>query len=163
MNETERTEISARSARSAHRAGAARRGFTLVEIMVVVVIIGLLAALVGPRLIGQGDMAKVTAARAQIKNFEQALELYHLNNGFFPTTEQGLQALIEKPIMQPEPKNYQKGGYLNAKALPKDPWGNEYAYLCPGQEGEYDIISYGADGREGGEDTNKDISNWDVN
>ena len=160
MNETERT---AYRARRAHPAKTARRGFTLVEIMVVVVIIGLLAALVGPRLIGQSETAKITAARTQIKNFEQSLELFHLNNGFFPTTDQGLMALIEKPTMQPEPKNYQKGGYLNAKALPKDPWGNEYVYLCPGQQGDYDIISYGADGREGGEDSNKDISNWDVN
>ena len=160
MNETERTAF---SARSAHPARVARRGFTLVEIMVVVVIIGLLAALVGPRLIGQSDAAKRTAARTQIKQFEQSLELFHLNNGFFPTTDQGLQALIEKPTMQPEPKNYQKGGYLNAKALPKDPWGNDYVYLCPGKDGDYDIVSYGADGREGGEETNKDITNWDVN
>lgn len=137
-----------------------RAGFTLVEIMVVVVIIGLLAALVGPRLIGQSDTAKITATKAQIKNIEQALELYHLNNGFFPTTDQGLIALIEKPTMHPEPKNYQRGGYLNSKSVPKDAWGNDFVYMCPGEEGDYDIVSLGADGREGGEGVNSDFSNW---
>lgn len=139
---------------------ARRAGFTLVEIMVVVVIIGLLAALVGPRLIGQSDAAKVTTTKTQIKQLEQALELFHLNNGFFPTTDQGLQALITKPTIPPEPKNYQKGGYLNAKSLPKDAWGNDFIYMCPGEQGDYDILSFGADGREGGEDAQSDISNW---
>jgi general secretion pathway protein G len=138
-----------------------RRGFTLVEIMVVVVIIGLLAALVAPRLIGQSEAAKITTTRAQIKNIQQSLELFHLNNGFFPTTDQGLASLIEKPTIPPEPKNYQRGGYLNAKSVPKDPWGSDYIYFCPGDNGDYDIISYGADGREGGEGGNADITNWD--
>jgi general secretion pathway protein G len=137
------------------------RGFTLVEIMVVVVIIGLLAALIGPRLVGQSEAAKITATRTQIKNFEQALELFHLNNGFFPTTDQGLAALISKPTMQPEPKNYQSGGYLKARSVPRDPWGNDYLYICPGSDGDYDIISFGSDGREGGEGGAADISNWD--
>ena len=128
--------------------------------MVVVLIIGLLAALVGPRLIGQSTQAKITTTKTQISNFAQALELFHLNNGFFPTTAQGLAALIEKPTTPPEPKNYQKGGYLNAKTLPKDPWGNDYIYISPGQHGDYDIISYGADGREGGADESADITNW---
>jgi general secretion pathway protein G len=136
-------------------------GFTLVEIMVVVVIIGLLAALIGPRLVGQSEVAKITATKTQIKNFEQSLELYHLNNGFFPTTNQGLDALIAKPTMPPEPKNYQSGGYLRARAVPKDPWGNDYIYICPGENGDYDIISFGSDGREGGQDGAADISNWD--
>ena len=138
-----------------------RSGFTLVEIMVVVVIIGMLAALVGPRLMGQSDEARITTTRTQIKNIEQALELFHLNNGFFPTTDQGLIALIQKPTMPPEPRNYPNGGYLNAKSVPKDAWGNDFIYLCPGDEGDYDVVSYGKDGREGGEGVNADISNWD--
>ncbi|MDR3280036.1 MAG: type II secretion system major pseudopilin GspG [Synergistaceae bacterium] len=137
-----------------------KAGFTLVEIMVVVVIIGLLAALIGPRLIGQSEAAKVTAARAQIKNLQQSLELFHLNNGFFPTTEQGLSSLVVKPTMPPEPKNYQRGGYLNSKTVPRDPWGNDYLYICPGEDGDYDIISFGADGREGGGEGAADITNW---
>lgn len=138
-----------------------RTGFTLVEIMVVVVIIGLLAAVVGPRLMGQSDEARVTSTRVQIQNIVQALELFHLHNGFFPTTNQGLQALIEKPTMPPEPRNYPKGGYLNAKSLPKDAWGNDFHYLCPGERGEFDVISYGRDGREGGTELDADITNWD--
>jgi general secretion pathway protein G len=137
------------------------RGFTLVEIMVVVVIIGLLAALIGPRLVGQSEAAKITATKTQIKNFEQALELFHLNNGFFPTTDQGLAALISKPTTQPEPRNYQSGGYLKGRSVPRDPWGNDYLYICPGSDGDYDIISFGSDGREGGEGGAADISNWD--
>jgi general secretion pathway protein G len=129
--------------------------------MVVVVIIGLLAALVGPRVIGQSEAAKVTAAKTQIKSFEQALELFHLNNGFFPTTAQGLRALVEKPAIRPEPMNYQKGGYINARSVPKDQWGNDFIYICPGENGDYDIISLGADGREGGTDAAADITNRD--
>jgi general secretion pathway protein G len=129
--------------------------------MVVVVIIGMLAALIGPRLIGQSEAAKVSVARTQIKNFQQSLELFHLNNGFFPTTEQGLSALVSKPVLPPEPKNYQRGGYLNSRTVPKDPWGGDYIYICPGETGEYDIISYGSDGREGGSETAADITGWD--
>ena len=138
-----------------------KRGFTLVEIMVVVVIIGMLAALIGPRLMGQTDTAKITSARTQIKNFEQALELFYLNNGFFPTTEQGLTALISKPTMAPEPKNYQAGGYLRAKSVPKDPWGNDYIYLSPGDNSEYDIISLGPVGGSSGQGGTERITNWD--
>ncbi|MDR1885151.1 MAG: type II secretion system major pseudopilin GspG [Synergistaceae bacterium] len=139
--------------------GGKHGGFTLVEIMVVVVIIGMLAAIIGPRLIGQSEQAKVTATKTQITKIEQSLELFHLNNGFFPTTQQGLKALIEKPTTPPEPRNYQRGGYLNSRTLPKDAWGNEYIYVCPGERGDYDIISLGADGKEGGEDNNADITN----
>ncbi len=148
--------------RSLQKIGTGRHsGFTLVEIMVVVVIIGMLAALVGPRLIGQSDEARVQTTRVQIKNLEQTLELFHLNNGFFPTTDQGLIALIEEPTIPPIPRNYRDGGYLNAKSVPKDAWDNDFIYLCPGDEGDYDIISYGRDGREGGEGMDADISNWD--
>jgi general secretion pathway protein G len=129
--------------------------------MVVVVIIGMLAGLIGANVFRQSEAAKVTAAKVQIKNFDQALQLFHLNNGFFPITEQGLRALVEKPTIRPEPMNYQKGGYLTAKSVPKDPWGNDFIYICPGEIGEYDIISLGADGREGGTDTAADITNWD--
>lgn len=130
--------------------------------MVVVVIIGMLAALVGPRVMGQSDEARVTATKTQIASIAQAVQLYQLqNSGMLPTTNQGLQALIEKPTMPPVPKNYATGGYLNAKTLPKDAWGNDFVYLCPGEKGEYDIISYGRDGREGGEGLDADITNWD--
>lgn len=136
-------------------------GFTLVEIMVVVVIIGMLAGLVGPRLMGQSDEARVTSTRVQIKNIEQALQLYQLHNGFFPSTSQGLEALIKAPTMPPVPKNFQQGGYLNARSVPKDAWGRDFMYNCPGELGEYDIISYGRDGREGGTGVDADITNWD--
>lgn len=139
----------------------AHAGFTLIEIMVVVVIIGMLAALVGPRVMGQSDEARVTSTRTQIASIVQAVQLYQLQNGVPPTTNQGLQALIEKPTMPPVPRNYPNGGYLNSKTLPKDAWGNDFIYLCPGERGEYDIISYGRDGREGGEGLDADITNWD--
>ena len=138
-----------------------KRGFTLVEIMVVVVIIGLISALVGPRLVGQSESARITTTRTQISNFEQALQLFHLNNGFFPTTEQGLNALISKPNMPPEPKNYQAGGYLKARSVPKDPWGNDYIYLSPGDKSEFDIISYGPAGRGGRGEEASIITNLD--
>lgn len=137
-----------------------RRGFTLVEIMVVVVIIGLLAALIGPRVIGQSESARAEATRVQISQLTQALELYHLDNGFFPTTDQGLQALIEAATSEPEPKNFANGGYLQKKQLPRDGWDNEFLYICPGENGDFDIISYGSDGREGGEDFAADIGSW---
>jgi general secretion pathway protein G len=136
-----------------------RSGFTLVEIMVVVVIIGLLATVVAINVSRQSDEARVTTTRVSITSLENALELYHLNNGFYPTTEQGLKALLEKPTTTPEPNNYPKGGYI--KKAPKDAWKRDCVYRCPGTKGEYDIISYGGDGVEGGEGANADISNWD--
>lgn len=136
-----------------------RRGFTLIEIMVVVVIIGMLAALVGPRLIGQSDEARRKTTAAQIAQIEQALGLYNLDNGYYPTTSQGLEALVSPPSTPPEPINYKKGGYM--KKLPKDAWGREFIYNCPGEHGDFDIISYGADGQEGGEGAAADINNWD--
>ncbi len=136
-----------------------RQGFTLVEIMVVVIILGLLAALVVPRVLGQGEEARRTAAQVQLKEIEQALDLFHLDNGFFPTTDQGISALVEKPRSGPEPRKYRSGGYL--KKIPTDPWGRPYLYRCPGEHGDYDILSAGPDGKEGGTGKDADINNWE--
>src|SRR5512139_1806714 len=136
-----------------------RAGFTLIEIMVVIVILGLLAALVVPKLIGRTEEAKKTQARVQIRNVEQALELFKLDNGFFPATDQGLEALVRMPEAGRTPNNYRRGGYLDR--LPKDPWGNAYIYVSPGSHGDYDISSYGADGTPGGEGEDGDINSWD--
>jgi general secretion pathway protein G len=136
-------------------------GFTLIELMVVLVIIGILAALVAPRLITRADDARVTEARIQIKNFETALKIFKADNGFYPTTEQGLSALVVPPVTGQIPENYRPGGYLARKNLPSDPWGNPYIYISPGELGDYDIVSYGADGLPDGEKYNADISNWD--
>ena len=136
-------------------------GFTLMEILVVMVIIGILAALVAPRLISKTDSARVTEAEIQIKNLETALKLFRMDNGFYPSTEQGLSALIEPPEIGQIPDNFRPGGYLDKKSVSPDPWRNEYIYISPGAQGDYDIISYGADGLPGGEKHNADISNWD--
>ncbi len=138
------------------------RGFTLIEIMVVIVILALLAALVGPKIIGRSDDAKIADAKVQIRNIETALQLYKLDNSVFPTTEQGMQALVSKPTVGVIPKNYKAEGYLENKQLPKDPWGNEYIYLSPGEHGDYDLCSYGADGAKGGEGKAADICNWNM-
>ena len=139
-----------------------RKGFTLIEIMVVIVILALLAALVGPKLMGRTDEAKVTDTRVQIKNIETALKLYKLDTGNYPATEQGLDALIVKPTVGVIPKGYKDGGYLESKKVPKDPWGNDYLYVSPGEHGDYDLFSYGADGAKGGEGKNGDITSWDT-
>ena len=131
------------------------RGFTLIEIMVVVIIIGLLAALVGPRLFGKVSMAKQKAAKAQIELFGTALDTFRLDVGRYPTTEEGLKALREKPAGA---ENWQ-GPYL-PKEIPVDPWNKLYVYKSPGEHGEYDLISYGLDGAEGGEGENQDIVSW---
>ncbi len=136
-----------------------RAGFTLIEIMVVIVILGLLAALVVPKLVGRTEEAKKTQARVQIKSLQQALELFKLDNGFYPATDQGLDALVRQPEGGRVPKNYRKGGYI--ERVPKDPWGNPYVYVSPGQRGDYDISSYGADGVQGGEGEDADINSWD--
>jgi len=138
---------------------SSRAGFTLLEIMVVIVILGLLAALVVPKLIGRTEEAKQTQTRLQIKNIEQALQLFKLDNGFYPGTEQGIEALVRAPETGRVPKNYRKGGYLDR--VPKDPWGSDYVYVSPGTNGDYDITSYGADEAPGGEGEDADINSWD--
>ncbi len=134
-------------------------GFTLVELMVVIVIIGLLATIVALNVLPSGDTAKIQKAKADIANIETGLEMYKLQNLTFPTTAQGLPALVSMPAGLADPSRYQKGGYL--KKLPDDPWGRPYLYASPGQHGEADVWTYGADGKEGGEGVNADIGNWD--
>lgn len=136
-------------------------GFTLIEIMVVVVIIGVLIGLVAPNILGRVDEARVVAAKADIATLDQALEMYKLDNHNYPSTDQGLQALLSKPSGSPEPKNWNPSGYLKKGKLPVDPWGNDYLYLSPGSNGIYDLYSLGADGREGGEGYAADIGNWE--
>lgn len=138
------------------------RGFTLIELMVVIVILGILAGLIIPRIMGRPEEAKQLKAKMQIESLETALKLYKLDNGMYPDTEQGLQALVEQPETGTIPKKWRKNGYLEKGRLPKDPWGNEFIYLSPGAHGEYDIISYGADGVPDGEDKNKDINSWEI-
>jgi general secretion pathway protein G len=137
-------------------------GFTLLEILVVVFILSLLAAIVAPRIIGRTDDARIAEAKVQIRNIETALKLYKMDNGFYPETQQGLDALIEKPASGTMPKNYREGGYLEQKKVPLDPWGNPYVYVSPGLHGDFDLLSFGADGKEGGEGKNADIMNWDM-
>ena len=137
-------------------------GFTLIELMVVIVILGILAGLIVPRIMGRPEEAKQLKAKIQIESLETALKLYNLDTGMYPDTEQGLQALIELPTTGALPKNWRKGGYLEKGKLPKDPWKNDFVYLSPGVHGVYEIISYGADGIPGGEDKNKDINSWEI-
>jgi general secretion pathway protein G len=138
------------------------KGFTLIELLVVMLILGLLAGIVGPKLFGQADEAKMTNARVQIENLSTALKMYKLDNGIFPTTEQGLSALVSPPEGGNAPKKWREGGYLEKSVVPKDPWKNEFVYLCPGVNGSFDLTSYGADGQPGGEGLNKDINSWEV-
>ena len=137
-------------------------GFTLIELMVVIVILGILVSFIAPKLMGRPDEAKQVKARMQMESLETAIKLYKLDNGTYPSTEQGLQALVEQPQTGNLPKKWRKGGYLEKGKVPKDPWGNEFVYLSPGAHGDYDIISYGADGVPGGEEFNKDINSWEV-
>mgnify|MGYP001581258840 CR=1 FL=1 len=139
-----------------------RRGFTLLEIMVVVFILGILAAIVAPRLIGRTEDAKITEAKVQVRNFETALKLFKLDSGFYPSTEQGLNALIASPSVGKQATGFKEGGYLEQKKIPLDPWGLPYIYLSPGIHGDFDLMSLGADGAEGGEGKNADIRNWDM-
>lgn len=151
---------------SSPRRGAGKaadhRGFTLIEIMVVIIILGILAMYVAPKLMGRPEEAKQVRAKMDIAAMETALKLYKLDSGVYPGTEQGLLALVQRPESGVIPKKWRQGGYLEKGKVPKDPWSNDYIYLSPGLKGDFDIISYGADGVPGGENENKDITNWDT-
>jgi len=136
------------------------RGFTLIEIMVVIVILGVLAALVVPSILSRTDDARIVAAKSDIASIRQALKLYRLDNQRYPTTEQGLNALVVKPTEAPIPPNWKPGGYL--EKLPRDPWGHPYQYLNPGLKGDVDVLTYGADGQPGGTGVDADIGSWDL-
>jgi general secretion pathway protein G len=144
----ERLSVTSRAARHP-------RGFTLIEVMVVVVILGLLAAIIVPKVMSRPDEARAVAAKADIAAINQALKLYRLDNTFYPSTEQGLQALVQRPTTQPIPANWKQGGYLDR--VPKDPWGRDYLFLNPGVRAEIDVFSFGADGQAGGEGPNADV------
>lgn len=138
------------------------KGFTLIELMVVIVILGILAGLIVPKIMGRPEEARMMKARVQIESIETALKLYKLDNGVYPSTEQGLQALVEPPSVGQLPRKWREGGYLEKGRVPEDPWGNEYVYLSPGLHGDLDLMSYGADGEPGGEGADADINNWEV-
>ena len=140
------------------------QGFTLIELMVVIVILGILAGLIVPRIMGRPEEARRTKARVQIESIETALQLYKLDNGVYPSTEQGLEALVQAPEVGQLARKWRKGGYLDKKKVPKDPWGNDYVYLEPGVQNtdDFDLWSYGPDSELGGEGENADICNWDI-
>ncbi|WP_461832877.1 type II secretion system major pseudopilin GspG [Desulfothermus sp.] len=140
--------------------GSSQKGFTLIEIMIVIVILGILAGLIVPRIMNEPDKARVVKAKLQIQNLSMALKKFKMDNGFYPSTEQGLEALVKKPVIGRIPKNYPPKGYLSK--VPKDPWGNDYIYICPGEHADFEIISYGADGKEGGEGFDADIKSYDL-
>ena len=133
-------------------------GFTLIEVMIVIVILGVLAALIVPKVMGRPDEARAAAARQDIFTIMQSLKLYKLDNRRYPTTEQGLAALVQKPSQAPVPQSWSAGGYL--EKLPNDPWGQPYQYLNPGLHGEIDVMTFGADGQPGGQGADADIGNW---
>ena len=138
------------------------RGFTLIELMVVIVILGILAGLIIPRIMGRPDEARAAKARMQIESLETALKLYKLDNGSYPDTEQGLRALVEAPVVGGLDKSWRQGGYLEKGNVPKDPWDHDFVYVSPGAHGDFDLSSLGADGEPGGEGKNKDINSWEV-
>ena len=135
-------------------------GFTLIEVMIVVVILAILAAIVVPKILDRPDQARIIAAKNDIAVLQTALKLYRLDNGFYPSTDQGLGALVAKPTTTPLPTNWKNGGYI--ERMPNDPWGHPYQYLSPGLKGEIDIFSFGADGLPGGEGNNADIGSWNL-
>lgn len=137
-------------------------GFTLIEVLVVVVIMGLLIGLIGPNVISQVDKARVTTAQADMSTLASALDMYRLDNNVYPTTDQGLEALVSEPEGSPAPRNWNPGGYLSGSIIPADPWGGEYLYFSPGEEEAFDLISLGADGTDGGDGYAADLSVWDA-
>lgn len=134
----------------------------MIELMVVIVILSILAVYMMPRIMGRPEQARRMKAKVDIQSLETALKLYKLDNGRYPTTEQGLEALVSEPDSGPQPRDWREGGYVEKKRITKDPWGNEYEYISPGNHGDYDIISYGADGEPGGEGQNADIKSWEI-
>ena len=138
------------------------RGFTLIELLVVLIIIGILAGYIGPKIMGRPEEAKRTKAAMQIKGLETALQLYKLDNGNYPSTEQWLEALVEAPESGKLPPKWRQGGYLEKSKVPLDPWGNSFVYLSPGIHSDFDLLSFGADGESGGDDTDADINNWEI-
>ena len=146
-----------------HKMRNSRKGFTLIELMIVIVIIGILATLLVPRIMDRPEEARRIKAKTDIKTIESALKLYKIDNGSYPTTEQGLEALIKKPETSPLPRKWKEGGYLEGSTVPKDPWGNPYYYTSPTADGkDFEIISYGSDGEQGGTGKNADISSKDI-
>ncbi len=139
-----------------------QKGFSFIELMVVVIILGILAGMIVPRYMGRTDEAKAVKAKVDIAAIETSLKMYRLDNGTYPSTEQGLVALIEKPSTEPAAPNWSDNGYLDKKKVPKDPWNRDYIYICPGVHEELDILSYGADGAPGGEGKNADIKSWEM-
>lgn len=137
------------------------RGFTLIELLVVLVIIGILAGYIGPKIMGHPEEAKRTMTAVQIQGLEAALKLYRLDNGDYPSTEQGLSALVEPPAIGKIPPKWRKGGYLEKDKIPKDQWGHDFVYLCPGVHGDFDLSSNGPTGEPGGENENAEITNWE--
>ena len=144
-----------------NRKSIGNQGFTLIELMVVLVILGILAGLIVPRIMGRPEEARRMKAKIQIQSMETALQLYKLDNGNYPTTEQGLASLVEAPAAGELAKSWREGGYLEKGRVPNDPWDNDYVYLSPGTRGDFDLISYGPDGVAGGEGKDEDINNWD--
>jgi general secretion pathway protein G len=135
-------------------------GFTLIEIMVVVIILSLLAGIIIPRIAGRPEEARRSKALVQIKQLEGALNLFKIDSGFYPSTEQGLEALVTAPDTGEVPRGFKEGGYM--KKVPADPWGNPYIYLSPGEQDEFDLVSYGSDGEEGGEGKDADVESWEI-
>jgi general secretion pathway protein G len=148
--------------RRIRKKGQDQKGFTLIELMVVVVILGILAMYIAPKIMGRPEEAKQVKTRMDIASLETALKLYKLDTGTYPSTEQGLQALVAKPETAPVPRKWRNGGYLEKPKVPKDPWGNDFIYLSPGAHSDFDLISYGGDGVSGGDGKDKDINNWEM-